>query len=153
MPSLTTLLTPLALLNIIEIQSNNLQTMFQNNPDFKNWYYENYHKSPLPEEAYNKFTQYVEQRNKGVIEQTFRLKMDMIKHGWNDSFFENEPKRLKQLAYDKHLNHDISPTRLAHFKAIIDTDFLQMIGEEDKQYYMNALQTRSQYLQLVSDTS
>lgn len=95
----------------------------------------------------------MEQRNKGVLEQALRLKMDMIKNDWDDSFFENEPKRLKQLAYDKYLNRDISPARLAHFKAIIDTNFLQMIREEDKQYYMNALRTRNQYLQLVSDNS
>lgn len=41
------LLTPLIILNTVENYADSLQTMIQNDSDFENWYYKNYHKFPF----------------------------------------------------------------------------------------------------------
>jgi hypothetical protein len=143
-------MTALEVMVAVTNQEKALDTMIQGNEEFGKWYFDKgLRKHLLPEEALEKYKVYVENENNNMVRRAFQLKMTMRANGWDDAYYENEPKRLKELAYSTLAEQSRGNVR-HHLAALVETDYMSIIPHDERDQYKEALRVREEYRVLTS---
>ena len=125
-----------------------LDAMIQGNEAFGKWYFDK-GLSMLPQDALESYSLKVENENNNMVRRAFQLKMTMRGNGWDDAYYENEPRRLKELAYSalgEHSRGNPPP----HVAARAETDYMSIVPHDERDRYKEALRAREEYRALTS---
>lgn len=138
------ILTGLQLLSSVNKYESKIHEIVEINPDFENWYLDNAHNFNSVSDIFNEYHQHVLRINNKTIVKILHMKMKMNKQGWTDEYFKTQPQYLKELAWKKH---DASQTNwnIRQTEEYIDEHFLEIIPDEEKMNYENALALKKQF--------
>jgi len=143
-------MTALGVVAAVTNHEQMLDTMIQGNEEFGKWYFDKgMRKHLLPEEALEMYTVKVENENNNRVRRAFQLKMTMRANGWDDAYYESEPKRLKDLAYGTLAEQSRGNAR-HHLAALVETDYMSIIPHDERDQYKEALRVRDEYKALTS---
>lgn len=148
MPQHVAILAGAQLLAIMGSMESELDALIADNAGFGKWYFEQSHESWEPSKAMDEYLRYVEHVNSSNKNYAFMTKMIMRNHGWDDEYFEREPARLKNIAYEMNgVRHGTG--QLDHTKSMIEGNFMQMLPYDLTRDYREALRHNNMYMRAI----
>ena len=132
------------LLAVLTTMETELNDLIARDEEFGKWYFESLlqHNTYEPERAYQSYRNYVRQTNEEKANRAFAIKMVMRKHGWDEEYFENEPTRLKNLAFEMN-RRDGDEDNL---RTRAETEFMEMLPYKQTDDFRQALQHQEQFM-------
>lgn len=143
-----TFMTALEVVAAVADHEQALDAMIQGNEEFGKWYFDK-GLSMLPQDALETYSLKVENENNNMVRRAFQLKMTMRGNGWDDAYYENEPRRLKELAYSTLAEQSRGNVR-HHLASLVETDYMSIIPRDERDQYKEALRVRAEYKALTS---